>query len=601
LKNKVKKKPHASNTKFLVAMLFLALLLGAGYWLYTGLYRVTPQFNSLIISKNGRPLKCLDGERIHLRPDDRISLLKISTNICFNEGVRLMAGNLDINALLYEELPFSKLLPDEESFALYNFRVEVKRNNKDIGHVDIVVEPDLEDWQDKVKRSITSKRKISVLKSALNVRPDENELKIRLLQEYKKLKQWDEAAMMLENMAKDDTGDEILLQLLLIYEDRGQSGKVISVLERLVTLTPEDDEIRYKLATVLEETGKYKHAILEYEILLKGVTQEDSIVINNSLGFLYSKIGHYKKAINAYLKVAKFENKDANLYYNLSYLYEKTGDRNRADQFLAKAVSLKTGDVQSMLKLAERELKKGHLKDAERYLKNIIKKQPNALNALTLLVQVAEKRNDKQAQKNYYYRIIKINPENSAAFYNLGIIEYETGNFSKALPHLIKYVKVFPEDKGTHVILFDIYRKLKKPDQVYSEASLLIKLLPETTAYYPFIFDYLDNKKKYTEIISVITDGLKVHPDDPDLIKYLVLVYLKTEKEDLAMSQMIRFLEVQPKDIAMLLRLARLQEKSGKPEEAIQSYKKILDVSPDHGEAEDAYLRLRLEALPLEK
>jgi tetratricopeptide (TPR) repeat protein len=46
------------------------------------------------------------------------------------------------------------------------------------------------------------------------------------------------------------------------------------------------------------------------------------------------------------------------------------------------------------------------------------------------------------------------------------------------------------------------------------------------------------------------------------------------------------------------LQLAELEEEKGNLEKALEAYKKVLDISPGHKEAEEAYLRLRLEALP---
>jgi tetratricopeptide (TPR) repeat protein len=49
--------------------------------------------------------------------------------------------------------------------------------------------------------------------------------------------------------------------------------------------------------------------------------------------------------------------------------------------------------------------------------------------------------------------------------------------------------------------------------------------------------------------------------------------------------------------VQTLLQLARLYEKLGKPSDALKIYKRILDLSPENEEAEEAYLRLRMENL----
>jgi tetratricopeptide (TPR) repeat protein len=77
----------------------------------------------------------------------------------------------------------------------------------------------------------------------------------------------------------------------------------------------------------------------------------------------------------------------------------------------------------------------------------------------------------------------------------------------------------------------------------------------------------------------------------------LLFAYLKTGKDDLAVKQIKELLKTKPKDIDLLLQMARLLEKGGNVTEALETYKAIITISPDHEEAEEAYLRLRLKGV----
>ena len=98
-------------------------------------------------------------------------------------------------------------------------------------------------------------------------------------------------------------------------------------------------------------------------------------------------------------------------------------------------------------------------------------------------------------------------------------------------------------------------------------------------------------------MIELMKQGLKSSPNNPDLSEYLVVAYLKTGNEDLAIAEMEKILKSKPKDLSLLLRLAKLKEKQEDFEGALEAYKKILDISPDHKEAGEAYLELRLKTL----
>jgi len=596
----VGKKAPPNRTAFWVITLLLVGAFIAAWWLWNCLFNVSPRFNHLLISKDEHPLKLLNGETLSLHPQNRIRILDLSTNICFNRGIRLSASHFDINALIYEEMEFAALLPDRDIFNRYTFRVVVKHGNRNIGHVDILVEPYVEDWLDKVDRTIDGKRRIAILERALKVLPEDRRIRDRLILEYRSLKRWQKVAPMLEKIAKENPDEKILYDLLEVYKALSKTDRIIRVLKKIIEKDPDNMDVRLRLASVLEKSGKLKDAIKEYEKILKRVAKEDALYLHKVLGYLYTQTGRTKKAISSYLNAVKLDKKDANLYYNLFHLYDKIGQKDKANIYLGKAVSLKSGDVDSRLTLSERLIKKGKLKEAEKHLTDILKKNPNSMKALLLMVNIMERRKDKGRLKRYYQKILRMEPRNETLIYNLGVLEYETGNLKKALPYFQKFVKSHPKDIEVHSFLFDIYRKQKKDQHAYKEALILLGLNPKEITYYHHLFEYLNKQSNYTKMIEVIKKGLRFYPKNIDMREYLILAYLKTGKEGLAIREINEILKSKPKDITLLLQLARLSEKKGKFKEALAAYKKIIDLSPGHEEAEEAYLRLRLKILPKE-
>ena len=636
---RLKPKSHSSRTiPWLVTL--IVIVVSYGSWrAYNNLYSVSPQFNYLHIIKDDQLLKLINGETVRLHPRNRIKILEISTNIYFNHGIRISSKGIDANAFLFEEIPVSELLPGEELLKKHIFRLEIKRHNQEIGYIHLEVEPYVEDWLDKADRIIDKKRKIDVLEDALKQMPDDKRIKERLLLEYRAVKNWQKVTEILEEKVKDNSDQDVLIELLEMYETISNANKIVSVLRRLITLNPKDPNIRLKLATFFEEKGKIEDAIKEYVELLNIAPDEDLLYIHKTIGFLYSKINKPGKAITYYLKASRIDQKDANLFYNLSSLYEQIGHKDKADYYLSKAVSLKSGDVDSRLVLAERLISKKKYTDAKKHLSAVLKIKPKSKQALLLMLNIAEKKGDKKNLKIYYKKLLAIEPSNKTVINNLAIIEYETDNLTNAALYFKKLVKINPKDKEVHSFLYDIYRKTKKNDLAYREAQILIKLKPKEAEYFYFSFEYLNKQKKYKDIIKIMKEGLKRFPKDADLREYLILAYLETGEEDRAMEQIKVSLKANPKNILLLMHLAKLQEKkatyyesansykrvldlspdrkeakegylrtllilaqfqekTGKKKESLDSYKKILDIEPDNTKAEEAYLRLRFESLP---
>ena len=309
---------------WIIILIVIAALYG-GWRLWSCLHNVSPEFKFIFLTKNEAPLKLVNGEVLRLHPKDRLKILKVSTNICFNRGVRLVATGFDTNALFYEEMPLAVLLPDRDIFNQYSFRVMIKHFNQDLGHVDIVVEPHIEDWLERAERIIDRDRRVALLERALKLMPKDARIRNRLLEEYKTHKDWQKTALILEEMAKEKPDEGFLYDLLEVYESAGKKDKVISVLRRIIKKHPDDVETRLRLASTLEKRGKLKQAIREYERLLKRLKKADMVAIYKTLGYLYTKTKQPKQAISNYLKASQLDKGDANLYYNLSYLYEETG------------------------------------------------------------------------------------------------------------------------------------------------------------------------------------------------------------------------------------------------------------------------------------
>ena len=601
MRNTNRRRSRGGKTIIWSTFFLLAVIVAAGWWLWAGIYKVSPRFNFILIEKNEQPLRLLNGEVLELHPNERVRIKKISTNIHFNHGIRLIARGLDVNALLYDNLTFSTLLPNRDIFRKYKFRVDVKRFNQLLGHLDILVEPHIEDWLDKAARTIDEERRVKILEQARDFAPDDERIRDRLIETYKSQKKWKKASLMLEKLATEAPNQKVLYSLLEVYEAMGDKEGIILALRMLVDLDPGNLDAQLQLASALEKEKKLKEAIAIYEQILTRVKNEDSLPLHKTLGFLYSKTGQTKKAIASYLKAAEVDEKDVNLFYNLSFLYERTGQKEKADFYLAKAVSLETGDVESRLKLAERALEKGTLLEAEKYLSEVLKLKPDSVRGLSLLAKVKEKQGDKEKLKQAYRKLLFLDPKNETLIYNMGVLERETGNLNSSVSYFKKYLKSHPKDAQVHEFLFDIYQKQKNADMAFRQAQILTLIRPKEVKYYNHMFEYLNRRAEYKKIISVMKTGLKSLPNNLDLREYLVVAYLKTGDEDLALEQMKKMLEKRQKDVTLLLQIATLQEKAGKQDETLTTYKKILDISPKHKEAQKAYLRLMLQQAKIEE
>ncbi|MBN1105832.1 MAG: tetratricopeptide repeat protein [Deltaproteobacteria bacterium] len=595
---KTRRKPRQNRKAFWLIILLSLGAFSVVWWVWPGLYSVSPRFDSMLLQKNDERLRLLNGDTLSLHPHDRIQIIKLTTSISFNIGVRLFASGLDINALTHEKLSIANLLPKGTSNGERRFRVRVMHRNQDLGHIDILVRPFVEDWLEKAERMIEPARKIEVLEEALKTVPQDRRIKARLIEEYCSLQKWPEAARLLEAMFKDKPDPRILSDLVEVYEAMNHTAGLLSSLKRLLEIQPGDDKIRLRYASTLEKAGRSGEALVQYEELLRRVEGEEKLPLHKTLGYIYSRIGENPRAIQHYEKALELDSGDPNLYYNLSSLYDRVGDEEKSNFCLREAIRLRPEDDDGRMRLSEHLLSRGRPEEAEKYLAEVLQRNPNSMKALLLMSHIAEKRKETTRLKEVYSRILSQDPGNENVMYNLGVLEYESGNQAGSLPYLEKYAMIHPEDPTVHGFLFNIYRELKKDDLAFKEARTLVTLNPNDAEPYHFLFKYLNNRGDDEGILEVMKSGVQSLPENLDLRKYMVFAYLKTGREGLAIDQMKEMVKITPNDVTLLLQLARLQEEQAKNTEAMETYRKILAVSPGHEEAGEAYLRLRLKGLP---
>lgn len=591
------KRPRKNRTAFAVTLLLVVGAFCFVWWVWPGLYNVSPEFYSMLLEKNGERLKILKGETLNLHPQDQVKILEVSTNITFNVGVRLSAVGMDAEALTYDQIQLASLFPKETLLQKHTVRVWVKEKNRELGYVDLVIEPYVEDWLDKVERTIDPEKRIALLEEARQMAPQDEKIRERLIQEYRSLKRWPQAAKLLEERVKEKPDEQKLFELYEIYENMNDSDGTVSVLRRLLQKTPDDAELRLRLARTLEKAKKLPEAIREYEAALGRLDPKEKLAVYKTLGFLYAETADPQKAVASYLKATELDKKDVNLYYNLATLYEKIGDKEKADHFLAQAVALQPDDTESRLNLAESLFNKGKLDEAQTYLDEVIRRKPDSLKALLLLVQIADKKGDKERLRELYEKVYALTPDNEIVLYNLAVLEYEAGNRRKSISYFEVYLKNHPKDAETLRFLFDLYKKEKKEDSAFETAKTLISLNAGDPAPYPFVFEVLNTRNDFKQMAEIMETGVRARPESVELRQYLVFALLKLGKEDSAAGQLSQLAKLKPKDVDLLLQLARLQENLGNVKDAMETYKKILEISPGHPEAEEAYLRLRLKEL----
>ncbi len=592
-----------------------AILLGAALFSFASLYLLiggpgstslrdrlrnllspAPVFHHMVISHNGTEKRLFPGQTLYAHPNDRLRIVKVDTSVPFNRGIRLFCQGFDVNAL-QEETALAELLPGKDIFHRYSYTIQVKHKNELIGELSLTIAPLPEDWLEKANRIIDAKKRLAFLESAVEENADDMRLKLRLAEEYLTQKSWKQGANTLEEILQTKDDLALMRKLAEAYEHLHRYDQVITVLRKILAKTPDDLEVRLCLAELLEKKGRIKEAISEYTRILPQLTETEQIVVMKNMGYLSFKIGQKNDALQWYLKAAKYDKNDPNLYYNIGSIYDELKKPELAEKYLRVALDLRKDDIEGRLRLASSLLEKGKLKEAKKYAEEILAKDPDHLEALTIYANILEKEGDKKALRIAYEKILAHDKRNTTILFNLGVLETEAGDANKGISYFETILTINPKDIEAREALFDICHRFNKDDLAYTQAVELLKSKPNKITLYKYVFDYLMARKRFDEAANSIRKGVEANSKNYELRQYLILAYLSANKLELAETEMEQALALKPKDTKLLHQLAKLKEDKGELESAFELYKRILKISPDDEKAGDAYLRLRLELL----
>ena len=251
-----------------------------------------------------------------------------------------------------------------------------------------------------------------------------------------------------------------------------------------------------------------------------------------------------------------------------------------------------------MYNLGALEYEDGNLKGALPYFKKYVKSHPKDATAHGILFDIYKKQKKLPSAFRQAVILVELTPKEGDIYDFIFDYLKRKNDYKKIIPIMKKGLQANPKEVTLREYLVSAYLKTGRDDNAVREMEKLLNARPKNID--PLIMDMFESlraKGAYEKIFRIMKKAVKAYPRKIIFREYLVLACLKTGKEDQAASQMEEILKARPKDLDLLLQLARLREKNNNIEEAAKAYKRIIDISPEHEEASEAYLRLRLKGV----
>ena len=81
------------------------------------------------------------------------------------------------------------------------------------------------------------------------------------------------------------------------------------------------------------------------------MSRDERIICMKNMGYLLFQAGQKKEALKWYVKAAKNDRNDPDLYYNIGSIYEQLKRHELAENYLRLAVGLKGDDIEGLFHL----------------------------------------------------------------------------------------------------------------------------------------------------------------------------------------------------------------------------------------------------------
>ncbi len=532
-----------------------------------------------------------------VHPKDVVEVDDIHTDGRFNWGLSLNSGKFSANELLEGRREIKDFWPNYKYKEPLKVVVDVMAGSQVIGRFHLVVRLQARDWVEKAQKATNLNEKVRYYERAARLASQNALILTNLAQLYAEQGQYAKAASTYEKVAASSNTLPIMQKTVEAYQKAGNTDKALLAYLKLISASGADKEPFYGFISYLNAKKSPKQAVKFLSTNLNSFPKSYRPEVHTYLGTLYGQQGMYRKAINEYKRATAGGAKNPLIQLNLGEAYSRIGNYRQAEKSLQSYLKNKPKDEDARLRLAAVYRKRKKNSAAIDTLKGIIKDNPKSLKAHLALVEIYEKLNKTAEAAATYEAIGKLAPGNKVVHYNQGVFYFESKQYDKAAKSFLKVAKLDSKDVDSREYLVAVYRQRKRSREALAILAELIKLRPTQWDYYRQSFELYNGLGAYEEMTRVFARAVAKAPKQPELKFFLGSAYEKRDLLPEAINQFEAAVKLTPKNKDYLLHLAGLYEQKGKKAEALKTFQKVLDLDPENSEAQESYLRLKMQQI----
>lgn len=312
------------------------------------------------------------------------------------------------------------------------------------------------------------------------------------------------------------------------------------------------------------------------------IAQNDVLILTKLAG-VYSEMGEYEKALQAYSKVAELKPSDGYIYISIGSIYESLGEYQKALQAYSKVKEMCPEYLYNYLNIANVDYQLGDYKSSIENYNKFLATYSQHREARENLAASYLGSGNYQSAVNEYANIYSKNPSSFRDFAKYGLALFEVKDYEKAAEFLEKAVDADPDNSLAHVNLALSYQELGKNELALSQYDVVFRQQP---ALHSLRFDYGNLLAEMGKDVSAIENYkiyIKNYPNDARVYQNIGLVYKRLNKIDDAILSYEKALELQKdkRDISLVKDLAQCYHLKEDYANALKYYNEVLASNPE--------------------
>ena len=358
--------------------------------------------------------------------------------------------------------------------------------------------------------------------------------------------------------------------------------KAVEYYRRAVAIAPDDTDVRFAYAKMLDLTDAEDEAVNEFNYVLEHT--------DNNQEVLYALERIYRKKLDKHPS-------DANIITNMGAILQKEGKLDEALLYYAKAESLDNRNISARINTGTLyQQKKDYTKALEAY-DSVLLLYPKNIQANLCKAETLEEMGNTQQALALYEKVLAFEPNNESVNYKLKNLLRK----SLSTKAFIEYVKTHsttgkPADE-LYLYALDLHKENKLEDAItiYKE---VINLAPENSEVYVNLALAECQNKNFADAISILKIANVKFPANQQIRETIATVNAEMNDGKLQEASELYnagkyqeaikiYSNITPMTEEIMLTIATCWQNLGNIENALASYKKALDLNPQN--ADTAY------------